>query len=1615
MKAKIGLFLFTMLTWVGMGFAGPADGPAAGPGAEAKTPVTYFNLTASQSTVMWGSPATTILTLRQENKKCTPVASMMPAMGAGMMWNGCIASVEAAPDSLAKMLETNWVKSPNFKGVTLELGSNIDLAEYSSTTEEGKCDVNHVPFPAVDSTSFNGNNFTISNLCYVVSEMKGPVGLFESINRMTVQRVKLDGVRIIIDGKSHKGKDYHPVGALAGVVSFSLIDSISIANETIQAPIAGGIAGYVKNATLSNISGDGIYVSNSVLISDGYAGFVKIAQETGYNVFLGGLAGVVVRDTSEGDQTFVNDSLKVDVSDKAQGHKSALGGIVGYYKSVGNTNENLRVVKKVGDKGEVLPSRISGGSSMGGLFGVLSVYRETKGLEAGNTGKFVLRNSTFDGKIYDASSPTPGVMAVGGLVGFDSTASRASLQISESYSAIDLSDSLKIPGIYQYYAGGIIGYGGSCKGGTGDAKEFLSVRNSKTEGAIALSASASAVEDLRSDAYLGGIVGSACFAQAKDMGLANDTSSVKITSKVKTAVNDEKKDNGAPARDSVYVGGVVGFASVAVANNPAMISGIYYDGSIAVEDSLNNVFVGGILGGFNHPEGGKTLSFENVIARNENLISYRAKEGAKLSSVKEQVTNVGGLCGICDDITRMNKVGASGNIYVGGSYSGNSLLVGGLVGSSSANVVKMELHNAFSIGDISVTANNGNAGATFEKKVGYLFGKIVLNKGYDIKSVYHYDENETDLTTPFGQLGNTSTVWTEDADIHYVVRNAAENVVEDSYSGDHNGIVKSLKNSKFAGFLNSAYADEKEYAWSYVKGLNSDLPIFADGKNPAIKPEVDASYVVVFVDMNKETIKQETVKLGESATAPTDEEMEEHQIEGYTFTGEWDKSFVNVKADLTVTAEYAINIYTVRFFNYDGTVQIGSDKKVKYKESADPPTTIPSREGYEFAGWDDLSYAQVKSDLNIKATYVPKKYQVVFQNYDGYVFRQELVNYDAVVLVPTGIVREATAEYEYTFVGWTPEVTKVKGNAVYTATYDSTKVLYKVSFYDYDDTPIGDAQFVEYGSSAVAPADPVRKGYTFAGWDRNFDKITKAVDVKATYEKNSGSSSSVVPKSSSSVGGKLKIVKPKIEQSGNAILLTFDTENADESAVAHVEVIGENGPIVDTDIPNSVVNGGQWEMTPAPIGKFEVTLTVGNEVQSAEYRDYFEVASEITAAPGSWQMVSLSAFDKRSYKTDDATLYWWDEQSPVGDYWQYRAFAGENADATRGFWYGTTDGKPLVIRESTGSKDSEIEWDLDSLFSGWNLVANPYGWYVDLSKGTTSDDAKVSFWRWNPTTAEYEVPKVLGPYEAVWAKVSKKTTWRMSAAPVFNIQEKTIVEPDKKALHKETADVKGAWNMKVALTDEFGKKDSWNVIGAGTEESLDEPPTGMGNRVSLAIREVFADGKKGAKLAKSIKAVADEYRWILDVSASSARDGKLTFDGVAELNKQGLKLFVESDGEVKELRDGQAYDIALAKSAKQVEVRVAASNAVVASSKISGFGSTLAGGSLQLGFTAPDNLAGANASYAVVGVDGKKVATGSFKAAAGMNQFSLKAPKTGVYFVKIKVGSQQLSGKVLVR
>ena len=73
---------------------------------------------------------------------------------------------------------------------------------------------------------------------------------------------------------------------------------------------------------------------------------------------------------------------------------------------------------------------------------------------------------------------------------------------------------------------------------------------------------------------------------------------------------------------------------------------------------------------------------------------------------------------------------------------------------------------------------------------------------------------------------------------------------------------------------------------------------------------------------------------------------------------------------------------------------------------------------------------------------------------------------------------------------------KTSGTVIYD---DDT--YYTVTFRDWDGTVLKTQTVIE-GGAAAAPADPVREGYIFIGWDKSFTNIMEDKVVTALYEQN---------------------------------------------------------------------------------------------------------------------------------------------------------------------------------------------------------------------------------------------------------------------------------------------------------------------------------------------------------------------------------------------------------------------------------------------------------------------------------------------------------------------------------
>ena len=170
-----------------------------------------------------------------------------------------------------------------------------------------------------------------------------------------------------------------------------------------------------------------------------------------------------------------------------------------------------------------------------------------------------------------------------------------------------------------------------------------------------------------------------------------------------------------------------------------------------------------------------------------------------------------------------------------------------------------------------------------------------------------------------------------------------------------------------------------------------------------IDAKVKITYTVTFKDHDGTELKTETVEHGSAATAPANPTRT-----GYTFTG-WDTDFTVVTADLTVTAAYEINTYTVTFKDHDGTEL--KTETVEHGSAATAPAN-PTRTGYTFTGWD-TDFTGVTADLTVTAEYEINTYTVSFNSSGGSDVDSQNLAHGSTATQPADPNREG-----YHFAGW---------------------------------------------------------------------------------------------------------------------------------------------------------------------------------------------------------------------------------------------------------------------------------------------------------------------------------------------------------------------------------------------------------------------------------------------------------------------------------------------------------------------------------------------------------------------------------------------------------------------
>ena len=209
---------------------------------------------------------------------------------------------------------------------------------------------------------------------------------------------------------------------------------------------------------------------------------------------------------------------------------------------------------------------------------------------------------------------------------------------------------------------------------------------------------------------------------------------------------------------------------------------------------------------------------------------------------------------------------------------------------------------------------------------------------------------------------------------------------------------------------------------------------------------------------------------------------------GYTFTGWLPSVPVSVPVgDSTYTAQWSINSYTIAFDANGGTGS--SSGTFVFGTSLTAPAV--TRTGYTLTGWlPALSSTVPAANTTYVAQWSQDSYAIVFDANGGTGGTNNSIPYGTALSAPT-VVRTG-----YTFTGWQPAVPSTSPAASTTYVAQWSVNSYTLTFNANGGTG-GTSGSVAYGTSITAPA-VTKTGYTLTGWTPSVPATMPANSLQLT-------------------------------------------------------------------------------------------------------------------------------------------------------------------------------------------------------------------------------------------------------------------------------------------------------------------------------------------------------------------------------------------------------------------------------------------------------------------------------------------------------------------------------------
>ena len=261
------------------------------------------------------------------------------------------------------------------------------------------------------------------------------------------------------------------------------------------------------------------------------------------------------------------------------------------------------------------------------------------------------------------------------------------------------------------------------------------------------------------------------------------------------------------------------------------------------------------------------------------------------------------------------------------------------------------------------------------------------------------------------------------------------------------------------------------------------------------------THIVTFDSNGGSSVLSQTVKHGEKVEKPEDPTREGYTFKNWTYNDEeW--SFIGylVTNDMTLLANWDVNTYKLTLYNSN---QVGGTVKGMGSYAYDSDVTIvatPSA-GYSFVGWYDSNNVLVSAetsysfkmglDLKLTAKWNDgNKYTISLNPNSGTVSQTTIdVQYGRYYTLPT------PERKGYTFNGWFSGSTNVDTYGIWSyPTIQSLTASWSITnytiTYNLNGGTNNSSNPVAYTiNDSVTFADPIKKGYDFAGWFKGNDPI----------------------------------------------------------------------------------------------------------------------------------------------------------------------------------------------------------------------------------------------------------------------------------------------------------------------------------------------------------------------------------------------------------------------------------------------------------------------------------------------------------------------------------------------